>query len=59
MELKVPETVLIEKLREMIRREEDSELIAIYMQQIAELQRQRRKNILKENSVMLVARNIG
>ncbi len=43
MLLKAPEVELIAKLRAMIRREHDPELIAEYMKTIAQLERQRRK----------------
>ena len=44
MLLKVPELQLIRKLQAMIKRERDPEIIVVFMQQIAELQRQRQRD---------------
>ena len=45
MLLKAPEVELIAKLRAMIRAENDPEVIVVFMQTIAELERQRKKRI--------------
>lgn len=45
MFLKMREAELIKKLREMIRGENDQETIVVFMQTIAELERQRRRRM--------------
>jgi hypothetical protein len=57
MELKMPEEMLIDKLRSMLARENDPDVVAEFMQTIAALERQRRKNILRENSSMSLERD--
>ncbi len=45
MFLKMREAELIKKLHEMIRGENDQETIVVFMQTIAELERQRRRRM--------------
>ena len=50
MFLRMKEAELIRKLRKMLRREQDPDTIIVFMQTIAELERQRKKRINDERA---------